>query len=80
MVRILGLFVGEEVSEGFPVEKLAFSLRQLKHWRLRPAADPEILPDPEPRAMGKRLIVPSIGGRDVACAEWPNVRRFEHFF
>jgi hypothetical protein len=23
--------------------------------------------------------VPAIGSRDVACAEWPNIRRFEHF-
>jgi hypothetical protein len=29
--------------------------------------------------MGEHLVVPSIGGRDVTCAEWSNVRRFEHF-
>jgi hypothetical protein len=23
--------------------------------------------------------VPSVRSRDVACAEWPNIRRFEHF-
>jgi hypothetical protein len=27
----------------------------------------------------QRLIVPSIRSRDVACAEWPDIRRFEHF-
>jgi len=38
-----------------------------------------MLPQPEPRAMREHFIVPSIGSRDVACAEWPNIRRFEHF-
>jgi hypothetical protein len=25
------------------------------------------------------IVVPAIGSRDVACAEWPNIRRFKHF-
>ena len=29
--------------------------------------------------MGKHLVVSSIGSRDVACAEWPDIRRIEHF-
>ena len=29
--------------------------------------------------MCKHFVVPSICSRDVACAERPNVRRFEHF-
>ena len=29
--------------------------------------------------MGEHLVVPSIGSRDVACAEWSNVRGLEHF-
>jgi hypothetical protein len=29
--------------------------------------------------MCEHLIVPSIGCRDVACGQWPNVWRFEHF-
>ena len=29
--------------------------------------------------MREHFVVPSIGRRDVACAEWPNIRRFEHF-
>jgi hypothetical protein len=29
--------------------------------------------------MRERFVVPSIRRRDVACAEWPDVRRFEHF-
>ena len=29
--------------------------------------------------MRERFVVPSIGSRDVACAQWSNVRRFKHF-
>jgi hypothetical protein len=29
--------------------------------------------------MCKHFVVPPIGSRDVAWAEWPNIRRFEHF-
>src|SRR5580704_13210075 len=29
--------------------------------------------------MREHLVMPSIGSGDVACAEWPNIRRFEHF-
>jgi hypothetical protein len=47
---------------------------------LRSAAHAVPLPQPKPRAVREHLIVPSIGGRDVACAAWPNVRGFEHFF
>ena len=28
--------------------------------------------------MRKHFIVPSIRSREVACAEWPDIRRFEH--
>src|ERR1700746_820131 len=38
-----------------------------------------MLPQPKPRAMREHLVVPSIGRRDVARAEWPDIRRFEHF-
>jgi hypothetical protein len=37
------------------------------------------LPNSEPRALREHFVVPSIGSRDVAWAEWPNIRRFEHF-
>jgi hypothetical protein len=43
------------------------------------AADPELLPEPKPRAIREHFVVPSVSGRDVAWAEWPYVRRFEHF-
>jgi hypothetical protein len=29
--------------------------------------------------MREHFVVPAIRSRDVACAEWPDVRRFEHF-
>jgi len=36
-----------------------------------------MLPQPEPRALHEHLVVPSIGSRDVAGAEWSNVRHRE---
>jgi len=47
--------------------------------RLRSATYAKMLPEPEPRAVRERLVVPSIRSREIACAEWSNVRRFEHF-
>ena len=29
--------------------------------------------------MGEHFIVPSIGCRNVACREWPDIRRLVHF-
>jgi hypothetical protein len=29
--------------------------------------------------MCEHFVVPSIGSGDVACAQWPTIRRFEHF-
>ena len=43
------------------------------------AADPISLPKLKPRAMSKLFVVPAIGSGDVACARWPDIRRFEHF-
>jgi hypothetical protein len=37
------------------------------------------LPKPKPWAISNRIVVPSISSRDVACPEWPNIWRFEHF-
>jgi|ERR1035438_1286172 hypothetical protein len=47
--------------------------------RLGSTADPIPLPKLKPRAVREHFIVPAIGSRDVACAEWPYIRRFEHF-
>jgi hypothetical protein len=43
------------------------------------ATDAIPLPKPKPRATGLLLIMPPIRSREVACAEWPTIRRFEHF-
>jgi hypothetical protein len=41
----------------------------------------ETIPSPKlkPRAMCEHFVVPAIVSHDVAWAEWPNIRRFEHF-
>ena len=52
---------------------------QLDYRSLRSAADAVMLPQLEPRTMRQHFIVPSVRSRDVACAEWSNVRSFEHF-
>jgi hypothetical protein len=40
----------------------------------RAAANPILLPKPKPRAMREHVVVPSIRGRDVACAQRSGVR------
>ena len=57
------------VSSSFP---------RLNDWRLRSAAHAIPLPKPKPRALREHFIVLAISSRDVAGAEWSNVRRFEH--
>jgi pimeloyl-ACP methyl ester carboxylesterase len=52
---------------------------QSEYWRLGAATDAIPLPEPKPRAVREHIVVPSICCRDVACAGWSNVRRFEHF-
>ena len=64
---------------GHRLGKCSFLFPQLDYRRFRSATDAIPLPEPEPRAMREHFVVPSIGSRDVACAEWPNIRRFEHF-
>jgi hypothetical protein len=58
---------------------LALRFPLSKDWGLGSAADPIPLPKLKPRAMREHLVVPAIGSSDVACAEWSNVWRFEHF-
>ena len=58
---------------------LAIRLPQSEHWRLGSATDAIPLPEAKPRAVCEQLVVPSIRSRQIACAEWSNVRRFEHF-
>ena len=52
--------------------------RGVDYRSLRSAAHTKMLPQPEPRTLGVPFIVPSIRGRDIAGAEWPDIRRVEH--
>ena len=47
---------------------------------LRAAANAVALPNPEPRAMRKHFVVPSIPSREVARAQWSSVRHCEDAF
>jgi hypothetical protein len=58
--------------------KAALALNPGPAFGFTSAAKPITLPKAKPRAMREHFVVPSIGSRDVACAEWPNIRRFEH--
>ena len=57
----------------------SLQFRQVGVRGLCSATDAISLPKPKPRAVREHFVVPTIGSRDVACAEWPNIRRFEHF-
>ena len=59
--------------------RLALSFPELKGWGFAAATNSKMLPKPEPGAMGEHLVVPAIGGGDVARGEWTNVRGLEHF-
>jgi hypothetical protein len=63
----------------FKTGKAALALNPRPAFGFTSAANPEMLPKAKPRAVREHFIVSSIGGRDVACAEWPNIRGFEHF-
>ena len=45
----------------------------------RAAANSITLPKSKPLTVREQIVVPPIRSREVACAEWPNIRRFEHF-
>src|SRR3954463_11815863 len=47
--------------------------------RLDSAANSISLPNLKPRATCEPFVVPPVRSRNVALAEWPYVRRFEHF-
>jgi hypothetical protein len=64
---------------GFNTVKAALALNPKPAFGLSSAANPVPLPQPKPRAMREHFVMPSISGRQVTCAEWPNIRRFEHF-
>src|SRR5580692_7031690 len=64
---------------GFATGKAALALNPKPAFRITSAANSVLLPQSEPRAMREHFVMPSIGSRDVACPEWPDIRRFEHF-
>jgi hypothetical protein len=64
---------------GFETGKAALALNPKPAFCTTSAANSVPLPQSEPRALREHLVVSSIRSRDVGCAEWPCVRRFEHF-
>jgi len=67
------------MAVGFETGKEALALNPKPAFCITSAADSVPLPQSEPRAMREHLVVSSIRSRDVGCAEWPRIRRFEHF-
>jgi hypothetical protein len=58
---------------------MALALKSQPGFSVRSAANPELLPKPEPRTMREHFIVPSIRSRQVTRVQRPNIRSFEHF-
>ena len=63
----------------FKTVKAALALNPRLAFGFTSAAHTVTLPELKPWALREGLVVPSVGGSDVACAEWPDIRRFEHF-
>ena len=61
------------------LRSLALDFSTLEHGGIGSTTDAVPLPKLKPRAMREHLVVPSIRCREVARAEWSNVRGFEHF-
>ena len=68
---------GYRFRDGKVGTKLALNPKSA--FSVRSAADAIPLPKAKPRALREHFVVPAIRSRDVACAEWPDIRRFEHF-
>jgi hypothetical protein len=64
---------------GFETGQAALALNPKPTLGFTSATDAISLPKPKPRAVREHFVVPSIRRRDVACAEWPNIRCLEHF-
>src|ERR1039457_2019966 len=58
---------------------LALDFAKPEGRRLCPATEARPSPKTKPRAIRQHFIVSSIGSRDVACAQWPDIWRFENF-
>jgi hypothetical protein len=69
-----------DLSPGYSrVGRLAADFAQPELRRFGSTADAILLPQPKPRAVREHFVVPPIRSREIAGAEWPNIRRFEHF-
>jgi hypothetical protein len=67
------------ISEVFETGKAALALNPRLAFGFTSAAHAVTPPKLKPWAMREGFVVPAIRSRDVACGEWPNIRRFEHF-
>jgi len=67
------------ISEVMKTGKAPLALNPRAAFGFTSAVNSELLPKAKPRAMREHFVVPAIGSRDVVCAEWPDIRRFEHF-
>ena len=67
------------VAIGVQEGKAALALNPRSAFGFTPAANPEMLPQPKPRAMPEHFVVPPIRSRDGACTQRPNIRCLEHF-
>jgi hypothetical protein len=78
-----------EATQATEAGRKGAEIKSVRHGRLALNPKPTLgftstahavaLPKLKPWAVREAFVVPSIGGRDVACAERPNIRRFEHF-
>ena len=63
---------------GFKTVKAALALTPKPAFGFTSAANPQVLPQPKPRAVREHFVVPSIRGRDGACAQRSRVGHREH--
>jgi hypothetical protein len=59
---------------GFETGKAVLALNPKSALGFTSAANPEVLPKPEPWAMREHFVVPPIRSRDGACTQRPNIR------
>jgi hypothetical protein len=82
----IGVTVGREKAldfggcdSRFKTGKASLALNPRPAFGVTSAANPEMLPQPEPRAMREHFVVSSIRSRDGACIQRSNIRCLEHF-
>ena len=67
------------LSVRFETGNAALALNPKPAFGFTSAANPEMLPQPKPRAMREHFVVPSIRSREIARPQRPNIRCLEHF-